>query len=342
MISSVRFCTGFVVAASLAVGSGCARTAHFTVVRPAMLNAAQVGNTMTVGPIVHNGHVQAAAEISADLSNRIAHSLNPSIRLVAGGGGVVITASILADDYGEQFERSDRTCTRQVENGRNGQGIVQYRTESYRCTDIRRIGTGVSRVEFAITHGQNGTVLFDQTYENTNRIVTTGIDSPYEHRDPDYIDGGLLVHNLRADSTDHFARVILPWQEVVSVDFEDCDGDARCRQGFDLVQHGQLEPADGLFTQVIANHQSPVVPVAPNEAERVGEAFYNRGVTREYLGHYAQAAADLSRAIQIRPNETSWPHELESVQRMSRDQEALRAQGAVSNETQNVRQAGTP
>ena len=46
--------------------------------------------------------------------------------------------------------------------------------------------------------------------------------------------------------------------------------------------------------------------------------------------------------MQIRPDESDWHQELENAQQLSRDMESLRQQGAVSNQTQNVQQAGTP
>ncbi len=323
--------------------TACARTATFNVVRPAMLNAAAVGNTMTVGPIAapNPAHLPAAAEFSTALQGRIVNSLNRSIHLVPAGGGVVITGAVLANDYGETMERNNRTCTRQVQNG-TVNGVPQYRTDSYPCTDLRRVGTGISRVQFQVTHGQNGTVIFDQMYEFAQQTATTGITSSYENRTPDYINPDALTAQARGVNLERFARVILPWQEQVHVDFEDCNGDARCRQGFDLVQAGNLEGAEPLFTQVIGQYAQAGAAVPPNEAERIGEAFYNRGLTREYLGRYTQAVVDITRAMALRPDETDWQHELESAQQMARDMEALRQQGAVSNETQNVQRAGTP
>lgn len=333
-------------AAAASAGAGCARTATFNVTRPAMLNAAAVGNTMTVGPIAapNPGYLQAAAEISANLQGRIANSLNRSIRLVAQGGGVVITGAVLGNDYREGIERNNRTCSRQVEAGRNSNGTTNYRTETYACTDLRRVGDGLSRVQFSVTHGGSGEVIFDQTYEYTNRVVTVGLESPYgnENRPPDYINPDAVLAQARAVNLEHFARVILPWQEAVTVEFEDCNGDARCRQGYDLVQQGNLAAAEPLFTAVLGQYAQAGVAVPPNEAERVGEALYNRGITRSYLGRYALAVADLTRAIQLRPDESDWPAELQSAQQSARDQEALRQQGAVSNETQNVQRAGTP
>lgn len=335
---------GLCALSALSIGSGCARTATFAVTRPAMLNAAAVGNTMSVGgvaaPTGMPQDLQAAGEIVADLTGRISRSLNPSIRLLASGGGVVITGAVLGNQYAENIEQSAGTCTRQVPAYVNGRQTT--RTESYACTTLRRVGTASARLQFQVTHGTSNESLFDRTYEDSATTATTGVISPYERRDPPPIDGGGMLHNLRAHLVDHFARVILPWQESVTVEFEDCDGDARCRQGYDLVQAGNLAGAEPLFTQVIGQYQNATLPVPPNEAEKIGEAFYNRGLTREYLGRYTQAVADITRAMQLRPDESDWQHELESAQQMARDQEALRQQGAVSNETQNVQSARTP
>lgn len=328
---------------ALLAPAACSRTATFNVVRPAILNASAVGNTMTVGPIAAPNpiHLPAAADISAQLQHRIANSLNRSIRLVAAGGGVVITGAVLANDYAETMERNNRVCSRQVQSG-TANGVPQYRTDTYACVDLRRVGTGVSRVQFQITHGSDGTVFFDQVYEFRQQEVTTGVMSSYENRTPAYINPDALTAAARAVNIEHFARVILPWQEQVTVVFEDCNGDARCRQGYDLVQQGNLEAAEPLFTQVIGDADRAGAAVPASESERIGEAFFNRGLTREYLGRYTQAVADLQRAMQLRPDESDWQTQLEEAQQMARDQEALRQQGAVSNETQNVQRAGTP
>ncbi len=329
--------------ASLTTAACASRTATFRVTRPAMLNAAAVGNTMTVGPIAapNPAYMPAAAEVAANLQGRIASSLNRSIRLVAQGGGVVITGAVLADDYMENLERNSRVCTRQVYAGTQN-NIPQYRAETYPCTDLRRTGTGMSRVQFTVTHGQSGEVIYDHIYEHSRSATTTGIASAYENRQPAPIDGAGLLAQARGTNLEHFAHVILPWQEDVTVEFEDCNGDARCRQGYDLVRASNLAAAEPLFTQVIGQYAMVTVPVPPNEAERVGEAFYNRALVREYLGRYTLAVADFTRAIALRPDESDWQQELQEAQRMAREQESLRQQGAVENQTQDVQRAGTP
>lgn len=333
------------MALGTAFSAGCAsRTATFTVTRPAMMNAAAVGNTMQVaGVAAPTGlpqDVQAAAEIVANLSQRIAGSLNRSIRLVTQNGGITISGSVVANNYAERIERNNRTCTRSVPY-RVG-NTTQYRTESYACTDLRRIGQANAQLQFTITRGADQVVMFTQTYADTQNVVTTGIQSPYENSFPAAIDGMGLLHNMRAHLVEEFAHVILPWNENVTVTFEDCDGDNACTQAYQQVQGGNLAGAETLYTQAVGAFANPAQQVPANLAEKVGEALYNRGLTRMYLGRYSQAVADITRAIALRPNEEEWQQNLQEAQRMARDQEALRQQGATSNETQNVQQAGTP
>lgn len=332
------------IGAALSLGTGCARTATFAVTRPAMLNAAEVGNTMAVQPVQAASGTpmdfQAAAEITADLQNRITNSLNRSIRLVAAGGGVVITGTLINNVYGEEMRRSEGTCTRSVPY--YSQGRTQYRVENYACTTLTRVGTAQATIQFQVLHGTTGAAIFNQTYQDTAQASTTGRISAYERNEPPRIDGFGMLHAVRANLTDQFARVILPWRENVTVEFEDCDGEARCRQGYDLVRQGNLAAAEPLFTAVIGQFSNPGLQVPADQTERIGEALYNRGITRSYMGNYSRAVADLTRAIQLRPDESDWQEELQSAQRMARDQESLRQQGAVQNETQNVQQAGTP
>ena len=250
---------------------------------------------------------------------------------------VPITGQVIANQYGERLQQISATCYRSVTVYVNGQATTQ--SQGYPCSRQQRIGTAAARLEFTVTHGQTTQVIFDQTYEDAATVTTSASD---DRSSAPPIDGFGMLHNLRAGLTNRFARVILPYQENVTVEFEDCDGDARCRQGYDLVQAGNLAAAEPLFTAVVGQYQNPGLPIPPNLAERIGEALYNRGLARSYMGRYSVAVADITRAIAIRPNETDWQAELQSAQRMAHDQEALRQQGAVSNETQNVQQAGTP
>jgi hypothetical protein len=260
---------------------------------------------------------------------------------VTAGGGITIGGMVVANQYGERLERNTRTCTRSVPYT-NSQGQTQYRTESYSCTDLRRVGQAVVRLQFTITRGADNAVIFDQTYEDTANVVTTGIQSPYETRYPDPIDGATLLHNVRRGIVEQFAHVILPWNENVTVTFENCDGDNFCTQAYQQVQAGNLAGAEQLYTQAVGTYANPAQQVPQNLTEKVGEALYNRGLVRMYLGRYATAVADITRAIALRPDESDWQQNLQEAQRMARDQEALRQQGATSNEQQNVQQAGTP
>jgi hypothetical protein len=335
----------FVLASVYFLGTACSsRTATFNVTRPAMLNAAAVGNTMSVGQFAatNPAYLPAAQEFSVQLQHRIVNSLNPAIRLVTTSGGVEIRGLVLSNDYSEQINRNDRTCSRQVENGRVN-GVTQYRTENYSCADLRRVGSGVSRVQFTVVQSHDGRVIFDQVFEHINTITTTGLASPYnDARQPAGINPDAATGVARGINLERFARVILPWREAVTVEFEDCNGDAKCRQAYEMIQQGNLAGAEPLFTEVIGQYTVATMPVPPADAERVGEALFNRGLVRQYMGRYAQSVGDLSRAIQLRPDESDWQSQLEGARQMAQDQEALRQQGAVTAETQNVQRAGTP
>lgn len=334
----------FVVGFTLVTSAGCARTATFRVTHPAMINAAAVGNTMTVGPFEPNGFVAEAEEIRSDLANRIMNSLNRNIRLLESNGGIVITGAILTNEYQENITRDERTCTRRVVTGRDEQGRELTALRSYPCANLTRHGHANSRIQFRVTVGSTGQVIFDRIYERTKTQQTTGRESPYadENSVPDAIDGQAMLHNLRREITEEFSRVILPWQEEVSVEFEDCAGDPRCTNGYEAAKRGDLATADAWFTQVIGPYSRPNTPVPPEQTERIGEALFNRGLVRGYMGRYAQAVADITRAIALRPGHDRWTEELRNVQSLARDQEALRAQGAITAETQEIQQAGTP
>jgi len=322
---------------ALLLTTGCARVATFTVTHPALLNASAVGNSMTVGAF-ESVNPYAAEAIRSDLARRIASSLNRSIQLLPAGGGVVIAGRILADGYSEQITVEHRQCSRQVPTYRNSQGVTQYRTDYYPCPDYVRTGQAVSQVQFQIQVPSSSTLMFDRVYEHHDTRSTRS-----QYGNPPPIDGNALLASQRAVNVNEFAKVILPWQERVEVRFEDCDGDDHCRDGFEAVRRGDLAGGEAQFTQVIGPYVAPAAAVPPNMAERIGEAFYNRGVTRGYLGHYAPAVADLVRAIALRPNERErWAEQLEDIQALARDEEALRQQGAMGQQSQNVQQAGTP
>jgi hypothetical protein len=336
--SALHLLAGVAIVASAA----CARTATFRVTHPAMVNAAAVGNTMSVAGFSHNGaHAMEAEEIRGNLAARISNSLNRSIQFMPAGGGITITGAILANDYVENFSRSSRTCTRSVYTT-NSSGQRVSTTQSYPCTDLIRRGRSVAQIQFRILSTATGQVMFDRVYERALDRSTTGIESAYESRMPDPIDFRRMLFDLRGELVDQFSRVILPWQEDAQVVFEDCAGDQRCTDGFELAKTGNLPAAEQAFNAVVGDFNSAAAPVPNEQAERIGEALYNRGLVRGYQGRYAQAVTDISRALQLRPGNRRWAEELENIQLLARDEEALRQQGAIANETQNVEQAGTP
>jgi hypothetical protein len=296
--------------------TGCAHTVDFTVLRPAMLNIQPSGGTVTVGDIEANGHPEAAADVANELRTRVAHSLNPKIRLLAEGGAVVVDGGVLANGYQEHTETVSQTCTRTVDDGTDANGNAQSHTETYDCSYDVTIGVGTARIGFRVLDRATHAVLFAQSYDRSGSVTS-----------PSSSDVVGLMHGLRASTVEQFAKVILPYQEVVTEKFKDCDSDARCKKGFEMIKAGNYPAADALFTQVIGPYTAGAVP--SENAKQISEAFYDRGVTRAYQQRYAEAEADLSRALVLQPTQKRWPEELASVQAMERERQTLREQGAV-------------
>src|SRR5688500_15503079 len=122
-----RFSRFAIALAALAIATGCGSRARFEIVRPALLDASQVGNTFSVQPF---GGVDPGVsyQIQAQLEQRIATSLNPAIRLLAGGGGVIVTGDVIEHSYQEDLRSVEDTCSRSVSYV-DSNGRTQTRTE---------------------------------------------------------------------------------------------------------------------------------------------------------------------------------------------------------------------
>ena len=301
------------------LGTGCAaRTVEFSITRPALLNLEPAGNTISLGTIDPNGQAEAAAQVTAELRDLIAHSPNPSIHLVASGG-VDVEGSIVADSYSESTETVPATCMQKVDDGCDPiTGVCSsWHFEDYDCSYNVTTGTGASSIRLRIIAASDHHTILDQTYTSTESITN-----------PSKADAAKLPPKLRSASVADFARVIVPWKDSVSERFKDCDVDSRCKQGLDRVKAHDLPGADAFYTEVIGAYATGG-QVPENEAKRIGEAFYDRGVTRAHEWRYSEAIADMQKAIALQPKRAKWPQELASLQQLARDHQALRDQGAA-------------
>jgi hypothetical protein len=301
------------------LGTGCAsRTVQFDVVRPAIMNLQPSGNTLSVGTIAANGRPQAAAEVSGELQYRIAHSLNPSIRLLSSGAAPIeVDGAVLADTYSEHTETVSQTCSRTVDDGTDANGNAQSHTETYDCSYDITVGDGTSQLRLRVVTADDHRVLLDQIYTRSASVNS-----------PSKADAAQLMHRVRMDAVDQFAKVILPWRDTVAERFKDCDGDDRCKKGIELVKAGNLSGAEASFSQVIGSYDTGGF-VLDKDTQRIGEAFYDRAVVRAHLDLYGDAVTDLQKALKLQPKRAKWPQELASIQQMARDRQALREQGAA-------------
>lgn len=302
-----------------AASAGCATRARFEVVRPALLDASQVGNTFSVQPF---GGVDASAayQIQAMLEQRIASSLNPAIRLMAGGGGIIVTGDVIDFSYREEFSSSQATCSRSVQYT-DANGRTQTRTENYQCVQTTRWGNASASVRFVVMVGTSGQVVFDRTYQDaaqTSTSATNGRPAP--------IDGRYMLDRMVNSFVAQFARVILPWPETVEVAFTGCGGADGCGEAFDRVRAGNLQSAEQIYTQILGPYDDASAPLNPDDADIVSETLFNRGIIRAYTGSYELGIQDLTRAIEIRPGERRWREELAQIEQLAAEQEQLQSQ----------------
>ncbi len=320
-----------------AAANGCGPSARFRVTHPALLNAAPYGNTYQVAGVRDGSGSGAGAAIQRELELRVVNSLNPSIRLQRGGGGLIIGGEVVEQFYDERSEYQDRTCTRRVAVGRDARGNTTYQTQQYACRYHTRYGTLRSRVRLGVSDA-HGTVIFDRVYQRAANPTSTS----QENRTAPAIDYSRLLHTANMAIVEEFARVILPWAEEVNVRFTGCGGHPDCDAALRLVRAGDLEGAVGVYDAMLGEYGTPGAVIPPELGDRVAEQLYTAASWRSYLARFTLALSDLQRACELKPGEGDWRRRFEEIQGLAQEYEALQSQGAVGVQRQAVEQAGAP
>lgn len=316
----LRFSLGLSLVALALVLGACGSRARFEIVRPALLDASSFGNTFTVQPF-SGVDAGAAYRVQALLEQRVMASLNPSIRLLAGGGGVIVGGQVLDHSYGESMSSNQSTCYR-TEYYRDSRGQQQSRSVPYSCITVTRTGTAHSAIRITVMVANTGQIVWDRVYEGSRQAQTSATNGT-----PPGIDAGGMLTELVDSAVADFAPVILPWPDQVEVAFSDCGHAEGCDAAWQAVQHGDLPGAEALYTQILGPYdQQTGSQVDPEDAEIVADTLFNRGVVRAYSGSYELGIADIERAISIRPQETEWAAELQRIQALAAEYDTLRQQ----------------
>lgn len=299
--------------------SACGARARFEIVRPALLDASPFGNSFSVQPF-QGVDVNAAYRAQALLEQRITASLNPSHRLMMGGGGVIIGGQVLTHDYREEMRQQDQTCSRSV-NYVDANGRTQSRSESYRCTQYTRYGTARSAIRFTVAIANTGQIVWDRVYDDARDAQTSATNQT-----PDGINAGGMLDAMVQNAVSEFSTVILPWPDTVEVAFSDCGGGEGCDDAWGLVRSGDLAGAEVIYTRILGPYDDVSAAVNPEDNEIVADTLFNRGVVRAYTGSYELGMADIQRAVSLRPEEDSWAPELARIEALAGEQDALRQQ----------------
>jgi hypothetical protein len=320
------------IAMCLLLGVGCSNTVAFTVLHPAALDLTEYGNRFSVGPIESGGHDDGAALVASLLRNRIANSANPTVTLAESGAPVVITGTVLQYDYQESISKNEHQC-QETRNWVDEQGVQHTDNVNVWCVSVRRDGTAIARVEFSVVRASDRTVLFDNTYWSQDSAWTAVNDSRH-WVDPDPIDATGLLSAQAETVVDGFARVILPWSQVVSEPFEKCDGDDRCKQARAQLQAGNFGQAESLLASVVGASEPASAVVPSDAAERVAGALYDLAVVRAYSARFDEARAAVRRAIALQPKrEEDWSPLLGRIDGLASDAAKLRSQQSTPAST---------
>lgn len=323
--------------ALLAMLGGCAHHVRFTVVRPAMLDASEAGNTFDVR--MRSGRPDAVADIENQLRDRFARSLNPSIRLVGPGGAVLVTGDVTRHDASEEVFAEARSCyrTETYRDPRTGRNAT--RNVPYPCTVYHRNGSAVLEVRFQIFLVGSNRMIFERVYSRTTSDRTTGNSVPGTGGSgpvyPGSIPYGAVPPPLnfenwfarsRGDVVAEFAQVVLPWEDEVDVEFTDCGSAEGCDEAIAAIEAGDLEGAERIYTEILRGYDNPVLAVAPEDMEIVYDTLFNRGILRAYLGSFELALQDLNRAVELAPDEDLFRRELANVDALAEESDTLRRQ----------------
>lgn len=326
-----------VALASLLFLVGCAHHVSFTIVRPAMLDASEAGNTFDVR--LRTGRPDAVADIENQLRDRFARSLNPSIRLIGQGGAVIVTGDVLRHDTTSELVAEATSCTRNVPYRDPRTGVMTTRSESYPCTNFYRNGSATLEVRFQVVLAASGRVVFDRVYPRSTSDRAAGgtvpghVASgpvyegmvPYGARPPELNFEGWFA-DARYQVVNEFARVVLPYEDEVTVEFTDCGSAEGCDEALALIEAGDLEGAERVYTEILRGYDNPSLAVAPEDTEIVADTLFNRGIVRAYLGSFEVALDDLNRAVELAPGEDLFQRERANVDALAEEADALRRQ----------------
>jgi hypothetical protein len=317
--------------------AGCAHHVSFTVVRPAMLDASEAGNTFDVR--MRGGRPDAVADIEGQLRQRFERSLNPSIRLIGQGGAVLVTGDVLRHDATSEMLAEATSCTRNVPYRDPRTGAMLTRAESYPCTTFYRMGTATLEVRFQVVLAASGRVVFDRVYprSTSDRVAGGSVPGhvasgpvyegmvPYGARPPELSFEGWFA-DARFEVVNEFARVVLPYEDEVTVEFTDCGSAEGCDEALQLLSDGDLAGAERVYTEILRGYDNPSLAVAPEDTEIVADTLFNRGIVRAYLGSFELALEDLSRAVELAPGEDLFVRERANIDALAEEADALRRQ----------------
>jgi len=301
-------------ASGLALGllAGCQNTVSFNVLRAAKVNVPGIageGRDATVSLGKWNGVDQnASADIAQRIREIVTNAPGGKVKFAEADGIVRIQGELQEYKYEERVsERADQ-CTRT--------NSATKKSESYACTHYTRQGTARIRAAMNVLD-VNGKTVGSDAFSTTIPMSTTSTDEQ-----PAAIDWETILTELRSQSANQLAGLVVPRPEVVSKRWFKC-GDANdlCSAGQVQLKQSNFEQADALFKQAIEKLKTS------KEPEATAAAWWALTLTHEFSGDYAGASASLSEAIRLAPANETYAAEFKSIDHERKNAVALQKQG---------------
>ncbi|MDP3217819.1 MAG: hypothetical protein Q8S73_27175 [Deltaproteobacteria bacterium] len=285
--------------------------------------------------------VQPFENDRAGLGERIAAGVRATgtFDLTGEGAQLGLSGVVARDEHGPERQASrPYTCHRQVPEQRTRQvprwvqdpppppvmgaygvpiyqpttGHMEFTTQTYTemvdhpysCTQLVRWIEGFVRVEVRIlARTRPPQVVWQRAIDVSDRDEQTGLQgSDSGDRAPAPVSGPAVLDRLHGQVVSQVTSAMVPRRDTITFDLS-LGSDPRFEQALNLVRADNLEGAERLVDAIA---QQFATPHSDSERAKLASALFDRGALRGFAGRLDDSIADLTRALELRPEATAW------------------------------------
>ncbi len=320
----------------VALGGCGTSTVSLNIVKPAAINAQQYGGTVSVSQIMamHPEQEGVAALLANHIIANVRAGYGGVVQVVMPPGGMDISGTL--EDHSTVFksERYNGTCRRR-QNYTDSKGKRRTKRVSYKCRRGRLRWQARTMVLIRI-QAADGRMLWQRRLSR-RRSGSILAGDPNDIRDAvrhlrrlrrDAQRATLRAHDrMRRSIAAQVAAMVVPRQVRVRVRVYDCLASAKpvCVRGAKLMAASQWDASLAAYGQALGIYgQTPTVK--PTDVAKV---HWNRALVYRFSHRYNLAHAELTKALQLDPGNSSYIAERSRIEKTRADEQRLNAQGLV-------------